>query len=122
MRVKYLAHTGSPVNNSSYPDLPGGPAVKTPCFHCRADGSTLAGELGPTCHKAQVKKIEKERKKATTVKDKTPLSLPDSCELDTWVWDRLSPRILHRHAAHTPTQADAVGHPVTSGKHTCQGH
>lgn len=83
-RVKYLAHTGSPINNSSYSDCPGGPVRKTPCFHSRADGLDPWSGTRISYATRHGQKIEKERKKkATTIKDKIlllrirhPLSLP----------------------------------------------
>ena len=35
-------------------DFPGGPVVKTPCFHCRGNGLDLwSGNKDPTHHRAQ---------------------------------------------------------------------
>lgn len=122
-RVKYLAHTGSPINNSSYSDFPGGPGGKTPCFHSRADGLNPWSGTRISYATGHGQKIEKERKKKLLLlRIRHPRLFPDLRELDTWVWDRLSPRLLHRHAAHIPTQTDGAGHSITSGKHTCQGH
>ena len=103
--VKYLVHTGSPINNSSYSDLPDGPAVRTPRCHCRADGSIPGWGTRISYATRHSQKTEKERKKKKLLllRIRHPCLFPDLCELDTWVWDRLSPRILYRHAAHTHT-------------------
>ena len=35
-------------------DFPGGPGVRTPCFHCRGHGSNpWSGNLNPACHAMQ---------------------------------------------------------------------
>ena len=45
-------------------DFPGGPVIKTPCFHCRGPGfHPWLGKQNPTCHMAQQRKKRKGRKK-----------------------------------------------------------
>ena len=40
---------------NAYGEFPGGPVVKTPCFHCRGHGFDhwLGGKNNPTCHMAK---------------------------------------------------------------------
>ena len=41
-------------------DFPGGPAVKTPCFHCRGSGfDSLVGELRSCMPRGTAKKLKK---------------------------------------------------------------
>ena len=38
--------------------LPGGPVVKTPCFHCRAQGfDPWLGNKDPACHSPKINKL-----------------------------------------------------------------
>ena len=67
-------------------------------------GQSLVGELGSHMPQGTAKRQKrKEKKKLLLLRIRHPCLFPDLCELDTWVWDRLSPRILYRHAAHTHT-------------------
>ena len=48
---------------NSLQDFPGGPVVKTPCFHCRGHGfDPWLGKQDPTCHVSGPKKGKKENK------------------------------------------------------------
>ena len=44
-------------------DFPGGPMVKTPCFHCRGAVQSLVGELGCRMPHGAAKKRKKKKKR-----------------------------------------------------------